>query len=154
MVLPLNVYFLSLPLSVICSSISFSSTHLFFSSLSSSFCRWIWRWPCLARGKIRRSRCPCSGCPWSVSRCCSKLSRVTSTRSPRTPFRLWMSSRVICLPWGTDIHPSLPFLKRTTHIVFTSVSWLLLFFNLFISPYFLISCCLVSSNITLYNGCV
>lgn len=68
--------------------------------LPRSSARWIWRWLCLARGRIRRSKCPCSGCRWSVSRCCWKLCPDTSTRSRRIRFRLWTSSRDTSLPWG------------------------------------------------------
>ncbi len=90
---------------------SFPSAHLFLllplSSCSPSVSclsifRWIWRWLCQVRGKIRRSRCLCSGCLWSVFRCCWRPCQVTLTRFPKTPFRLWMSSPGICLPWGTD----------------------------------------------------
>lgn len=77
--------------------------------------RWIWRWLCQARGKIRRSRCLCSGCPWSVSRCCWRRCRVTLTRSPKIPFRPWTSSHGICLPWGADAHHLCRLYKRTTH---------------------------------------
>lgn len=83
--------------------------------------RWIWRWLCLVRGKIRRSRCLCSGCLWSVSRCCWRPCQVTLTRSPKILFRLWTSSHGICLPWGTDAHHLCLLYKHTTHIVFASV---------------------------------
>ena len=89
-----------------CCSISKSTfpPSIYCSSLFFNPSRWIWRWPCQGRGKIRRSRCLCSGCLWSVFRCCSKLFQVTLTRSLKTPFRLWMSSHGICLPWGTHTH--------------------------------------------------
>ena len=77
---------------------------MYCSSLFFNPSRWTWRWPCRGRGKIRRSRCLCSGCLWSVFRCCSKLFQVTLTRSLKIPCRLWMSSHGICLPWGTHTH--------------------------------------------------
>lgn len=80
----------------------FCSYHLLFSSHGSlSNLRWTWRSPCLVRGRIRRSRCLCSGCLWSVFRCCWKPCQVTLTRSQRTPFRPWTSSHGTCHPWGT-----------------------------------------------------
>lgn len=82
-----------------------SLSFCFHHSWPSSALRWIWRSPYLVRGKIRRSRCPCSGFLWWVFRCCWKPCRVTLTRCQRTPFRLWMSSQGICLPWGTAFHP-------------------------------------------------
>lgn len=101
--------------------------------------RWIWRWLCPARGKIRRSRCLCSGCPWSVSRCCWRRCQVTLTRSPKIPFRPWTSSRGICLPWGTDAHHLCRLCKRTTHTHPPCFCWQLLVFVYHLPV--LISCC-------------
>lgn len=103
-------------------SVSVHSSFVFITPilLPPSILRWIWRWPCLVKGRIRRSRCLCSGCLWSVYRCCWKPCQVTSTRSPRTLFRLWTSSHGICLPWGTVTHPSL-LLHRCITYIFTCV---------------------------------
>lgn len=104
-----------------------------------SIFRWTWRWLCLVRGKIRRSRCLCSGCLWWVYRCCWKPCRVTLTRSPKTLFRPWMSSRGICLPWGIDAH-RLCLFTNTPPTSFSRLLTVIAFYLLFVLLNFLPPC--------------
>lgn len=118
-----------------------------------SCARWIWRWLCLARGKIRHSRCPCSGCPWSVSRCCWKRCRVTLTRSRKIPCRLWMSSHDTFLPWGTGALST----HKTHHTVVVVVLHSAdgyCFSSFVCNAQFPAVVCLPSNFITQYNSCV
>lgn len=134
--LPLAVYDLSVgsPFQISFSSLTLCPPLWFFPP-SPAVLRWTWRWLCLVKGKIRPSRCPCSGCPWSVFRCCWMLCQVTSTRSPKTLFRLWTSSRGICLPWGTNRNPP-PNLPPPSDLPRLSAEILHFIFNLTVIPSF------------------
>lgn len=74
-------------------------------------CRWIWRWRYQVKGKIRPSRCLCSGCQWSVCRCSWKPCPVTWMRFQRILYRRWMSSLATFPPCGKSLQSLLPQLQ-------------------------------------------